>query len=52
MDSVRQVVDAAAQSGIGYRRRYVDVYTAGGTGLEATIPSWAQEAAATRSAPA
>ena len=40
MDSVRQVVDAA-------RARNVDVaadmylYTAGGTGLEATIPSWA-----------
>lgn len=42
MDSVRRVVDAA-------RARNVDVaadlyvYTAGGTGLEATIPSWAQE---------
>ncbi|MEO6446519.1 MAG: hypothetical protein ABIZ91_00160, partial [Gemmatimonadaceae bacterium] len=42
MDSVRQVVEAA-------RARNVDVaadvyvYTAGGTGLEATIPSWAQE---------
>ena len=42
MDSVRQVVDAA-------RARNVDVaadvyvYTAGGTGLEATIPSWAHE---------
>ncbi|MEO7962616.1 MAG: amidohydrolase family protein, partial [Gemmatimonadaceae bacterium] len=42
MDSVRQVMDAA-------RARNVDVaadmyvYTAGGTGLEATIPSWAQE---------
>ena len=40
MDSVRQVVEAA-------RARNVDVaadlyvYTAGGTGLEATIPSWA-----------
>jgi N-acyl-D-aspartate/D-glutamate deacylase len=42
MDSVRQVVEAA-------RARNVDVaadmyvYTAGGTGVEATIPSWAQE---------
>lgn len=42
MDSVRRVVDAA-------RARNVDVaadlyvYTAGGTGLEATIPSWAHE---------
>lgn len=42
MDSVRQVVDAA-------RARNVDVaadmylYTAGGTGLEATIPSWASD---------
>ena len=42
MDSVRQVVEAA-------RARSVDVaadlyvYTAGGTGLEATVPSWAQE---------
>lgn len=42
MDSVRQVVDAA-------RSRNVDVaadlyvYTAGGTGLEATIPTWAHE---------
>lgn len=42
MDSVRAVVDAA-------RARNVDVaadlyvYTAGGTGLEATIPSWAHE---------
>lgn len=42
MDSVRMVVEAA-------RARGVDVaadlyaYTAGGTGLEATIPSWAHE---------
>lgn len=42
MDSVRTVVEAA-------RARNVDVaadvyvYTAGGTGLEATIPSWAHE---------
>jgi len=42
MDSVGRVVEAA-------RARNVDVaadlyvYTAGGTGLEATIPSWAQE---------
>jgi N-acyl-D-aspartate/D-glutamate deacylase len=42
MDSVRHVIEAA-------RARNVDVaadmyvYTAGGTGLDATIPSWAQE---------
>jgi N-acyl-D-aspartate/D-glutamate deacylase len=42
MDSIRQVVEAA-------RARNVDVaadmyvYTAGGTGLEATVPAWAQE---------
>jgi N-acyl-D-aspartate/D-glutamate deacylase len=42
MDSVRQIVEAA-------RARNVDVaadlyvYTAGGTGLEATIPSWAAD---------
>jgi N-acyl-D-aspartate/D-glutamate deacylase len=42
MDSVRQVIEAA-------RARNVDVaadlyvYTAGGTGLDATVPSWAQE---------
>jgi len=42
MDSVRQVVEAA-------RARNVDVaadlyvYTAGGTGLEATIPAWAAD---------
>lgn len=45
MDSIRQVVEAA-------RARNVDVaadlyvYTAGGTGLEATVPSWAQEGGA------
>jgi N-acyl-D-aspartate/D-glutamate deacylase len=42
MDSVRQTIEAA-------RARNVDVaadlyaYTAGGTGLEATIPTWVQE---------
>ncbi|MGQ0648390.1 MAG: N-acyl-D-amino-acid deacylase family protein [Gemmatimonadaceae bacterium] len=42
MDSVRQAIEAA-------RARNVDVaadmyvYTAGGTGLDATVPSWAQE---------
>ena len=45
MDSIRQVVEAA-------RARNVDVaadmyvYTAGGTGLEATVPSWAAEGGA------
>jgi N-acyl-D-amino-acid deacylase len=45
MDSIRHVVEAA-------RARNVDVaadmyvYTAGGTGLEATVPSWAAEGGA------
>jgi N-acyl-D-amino-acid deacylase len=42
MDSVRQVVDAARARGVDVAADLY-VYTAGGTGLEATIPSWAQE---------
>jgi len=42
MDSVRQVVDAARNRGLDIAADMY-VYTAGGTGLEATIPSWAQE---------
>ncbi len=42
MDSVRQVVDAARARGLDIAADMY-VYTAGGTGLEATIPSWAQE---------
>jgi N-acyl-D-aspartate/D-glutamate deacylase len=42
MDSVRQVVEAARARGVDVAADMY-VYTAGGTGLEATIPSWAQE---------
>jgi len=42
MDSVHQVVDAARARGLDIAADMY-VYTAGGTGLEATIPSWAQE---------
>ena len=42
MDSVRQVVDAARARGVDVAADLY-VYTAGGTGLEATIPSWAFE---------
>jgi N-acyl-D-aspartate/D-glutamate deacylase len=42
MDSVRTVVDAARARGVDVAANLY-VYTAGGTGLEATIPSWAQE---------
>jgi N-acyl-D-amino-acid deacylase len=42
MDSVRQVVDAARARGLDVAADMY-VYTAGGTGLEATIPSWAHE---------
>ena len=42
MDSVRQVVDAARARGVDVAADMY-VYTAGGTGLEATIPSWAHE---------
>jgi N-acyl-D-amino-acid deacylase len=42
MDSVRRTVDAARARGDDVAADMY-VYTAGGTGLEATIPSWAQE---------
>ena len=42
MDSVRQAVDAARSRGVDVAADLY-VYTAGGTGLEATIPSWAAE---------
>ena len=42
MDSVRHVVDAARARGVDVAADLY-VYTAGGTGLEATIPSWAHE---------
>ena len=42
MDSVRQVIDAARARGVDVAADLY-VYTAGGTGLEATIPSWAFE---------
>lgn len=42
MDSVRQAVDAARARGVDVAAD-IYVYTAGGTGLEATIPSWAFE---------
>jgi N-acyl-D-amino-acid deacylase len=42
MDSVRQTVDAARARGLDVAADMY-VYTAGGTGLEATIPSWAHE---------
>jgi N-acyl-D-amino-acid deacylase len=42
MDSVRMVVDAARARGVDVAADMY-VYTAGGTGLEATIPSWAAE---------
>ncbi len=42
MDSVRLTVDAARARGDDIAADMY-VYTAGGTGLEATIPSWAQE---------
>jgi N-acyl-D-aspartate/D-glutamate deacylase len=45
MDSVRQVVEAARARGIDVAADLY-VYTAGGTGLEATIPSWAHEGGA------
>ena len=42
MDSVRQTVEGARARGIDVAADMY-VYTAGGTGLEATIPSWAAE---------
>jgi N-acyl-D-aspartate/D-glutamate deacylase len=42
MDSVRHVVEAARGRGVDVAADMY-VYTAGGTGLEATIPSWAHE---------
>jgi N-acyl-D-amino-acid deacylase len=42
MDSVGQVVDAARARGVDVAADMY-VYTAGGTGLEATIPGWAHE---------
>jgi N-acyl-D-aspartate/D-glutamate deacylase len=42
MDSVRQTVEAARARGVDVAADMY-VYTAGGTGLEATVPSWAQE---------
>ncbi len=45
MDSVRAVVDAARARGVDVAADLY-VYTAGGTGLEATIPSWAMEGGA------
>ncbi len=42
MDSIRVAVDAARARGVDVAADLY-VYTAGGTGLEATIPSWAQE---------
>ena len=42
MDSVRRVIDAARARGVDVAADLY-VYTAGGTGLEATIPSWAFE---------
>ena len=42
MDSVRQVIEAARARGVDVAADMY-VYTAGGTGLEATIPSWAFE---------
>ena len=45
MDSIRLVVDAARARGVDVAADMY-VYTAGGTGLEATIPSWAHEGGA------
>lgn len=42
MDSVRRAVDSARARGVDVAADMY-VYTAGGTGLEATIPSWAFE---------
>ena len=45
MDSVRIVVEAARARGVDVAADLY-VYTAGGTGIEATIPSWAHEGGA------
>ncbi len=45
MDSVRHVIEAARARGVDVAADMY-VYTAGGTGLEATIPSWAHEGGA------
>ncbi|HEU4995596.1 MAG TPA: amidohydrolase family protein [Gemmatimonadaceae bacterium] len=42
MDSIRTVIEAARARGVDVAADMY-VYTAGGTGLEATIPSWAME---------
>jgi len=42
MDSVRQTIEAARARGVDVAADMY-VYTAGGTGLEATIPAWAHE---------
>lgn len=42
MDSIRMAIEAARARGVDVAADMY-VYTAGGTGLEATIPSWAQE---------
>jgi N-acyl-D-aspartate/D-glutamate deacylase len=42
MDSIARTIDAARARGVDVAADLY-VYTAGGTGLEATIPSWAQE---------
>ena len=42
MDSVRVAIDAARARGVDVAADMY-VYTAGGTGIEATIPSWAHE---------
>jgi N-acyl-D-aspartate/D-glutamate deacylase len=42
MDSIRMVIEAARARGVDVAADMY-VYTAGGTGLEATIPSWAME---------
>jgi N-acyl-D-aspartate/D-glutamate deacylase len=42
MDSIRATIEAARDRGVDVAADMY-VYTAGGTGLEATIPAWAQE---------
>ncbi len=45
MDSVRQLIESARARGVDVAADMY-VYTAGGTGLEATVPSWAFEGGA------